>query len=77
MGLAAALAAASEAGADELDEDDAEQPARTEMPSRAVALTATMRPVRVMMNSFDARAPPQRLKGIYPMHVSPKPVARA
>ncbi len=46
------------------------------MPSSAVALAATIRPVRVMMNSFNARASPQRLEVIYPMGHMPKPSAR-
>jgi hypothetical protein len=45
------------------------------MPSSAVALAATIRPVRVMMNSFNARASPQRLEVIYPMGHMPKPAA--
>jgi len=32
--------------------------------------------VRVMMNSFNARASPQRLEVIYPMGHMPKPSAR-
>ena len=45
------------------------------MPSSAVALAATIRPVRVMVNSFNARASPQRLEGIYPVGRMPKPAA--